>query len=206
MNLADIYNDLDIKMPLLPSSNSLQLVENWEGELGLGFPQYFVLDGRELSYLISALPGFAGSPDCFYTDFDGDGIKDMVLPIGGDLTGDGINDFATILDLNGNGIPDADPSGVFYPIGSPDYKRIVNTQTGSSSIIIMSPDGTMSVYDPSGQLTREMYNEAYSLWIKDNGALDKEFNNYTVSEAFLLLAASAAVVYLFSKIFRRRKL
>lgn len=205
MGLGDIYNDLDTKLPLLPTFDSLQFVENEDGELGLGFAQYVVLDGYELSDLIRVLPCFSGSPGCFYTDFDGDGTKDMVLSLGGDLTGDGINDFANIVDLNGNGIPDADPDSVFYPIDSPDYKRIVDSQFGRA-IIIMSPDGTMSVYDPSGHLTREMYNEAYALWIKDNGVLDKEFNNYTVSEGLLFFTAAASIVYLFSKIFRRRKL
>ena len=70
----------------------------------------------------------------------------------------------------------------------------------------MSPDGTMTVYDPAGTLTRETYNEAYALWLKDNGALDKQFDNYSVTEALLLPVAIAAVVILLCKIFKRRKL
>lgn len=206
MNLGEIYNSFETEAPpLLPTSSGLQFVEDFEGTLGLGYPQYLIFDSYEFSDLVSALPCFSGSTSCFYTDVDGDGVKDMILPLGSDFTGDGVSDFAYVLDLNGNGIPDYDPDSAFYPIDSPDYKRIVNTQS-SGGIIIMSPDGTMSVYDPAGQLTREMYNEAYALWLKDNSALDKLFSNYSVSEAFLFVVALAAVVTLFGKIFRRRKL
>lgn len=188
LNLAEIYSEFDTEAPpLLPTAeNGLQLVEDLEGVLGLGYPQYFVLDGFELSEMLSAFPYFTGSSSCFYTDVDGDGIRDMIVPIGGDLTGDGVTDFAYVLDMDGNGIPDADPEGVFYPVGSEDYKRIISTRT-QGGIIIMSSDGSMTVYDPAGTLTYETYNEAYALWLKDNSALDKKFDNYSVSEGLLFL-------------------
>lgn len=204
MNIADIYEDFETVPPILfPSSDSLQLTENYDGELGLGYPQYYVLDSGELAYMISAAPAFSGSPGCFYTDIDGDGIKEMIASVGGDLTGDGINDFAYILDLNGNGIPDADPDSPFYPIDSPDYKRIISTRT-NGGIIIISSDGTMSVYDPSGTLTAETYNEAYALWAESNGILNKPLDYFSVTEGLLALTLLFSVFNFVRGLFTRK--
>lgn len=207
MNLGEIYSDFETSAPpLLPDgSGGLQMCEDLEGNLGLGFPQYFVIDSFEFSDMVAALPSFSGSPGCYYTDIDGDGVKDMVFPLGADFTGDGFSDFGYVLDLNSNGIPEADPSAPFYPIDSPDYNRIVKART-QGGIIIMSPDGTMSVYDPSGQLVREDYNAAYALWLKDNGALDKHFEHYSVTEALLFFIFLGSITGLICKIFKRRKL
>lgn len=206
MSLGEIYNNFETEAPpLLPTSDGLQYVEDFDGVLGLGYPQYAILDGFEFADLVSALPGFSGSPNCFYTDIDGDGIKDMIIPLGGDFTGDGVTDFAYVVDDNGNGIPDYDPDSVFYPIDSPDYKRIVDTRSGGG-IIIMSPDGAMTVYDPAGTLTRETYNEAYALWLKDNGALDKHFDNYSVTEGLLFLLFVLVSVGICKFVFGRRGL
>lgn len=73
------------------------------------------------------------------------------------------------------------------------------------SIIIVNPDGTMTIYDTAGNITEEVVDTATSLWVSKNGALDKPFNNYSVSEALLLPVAVASVVALTCKIFKRRK-
>lgn len=73
-------------------------------------------------------------------------------------------------------------------------------------IIIVSPDGTMTIYDEAGNITAEVADTAYSLWLSENGALDKRFDHYSVSEALLLVIALGSLVGLVSKIFKRRKL
>lgn len=79
-------------------------------------------------------------------------------------------------------------------------------ERGQLQIIMMSPDGTMTVYDEAGNITAEIVDNAYSLWLSENGALDKPFSNYSVSEALLLFIAIGAVVGLICKVFKRRKL
>ena len=64
----------------------------------------------------------------------------------------------------------------------------------------------MTVYDEAGNITAEIVDNAYSLWLSENGALDKPFANYSVSEALLLFIAIGAVVGLICKVFKRRKL
>lgn len=73
--------------------------------------------------------------------------------------------------------------------------------TGSDlQIIIISPDGTMTIYDETGTVTVEDCDTAYSLWLSENNFLDKSFDNYSVSEGFLFLiffAVAAAVIKFF---------
>lgn len=75
-----------------------------------------------------------------------------------------------------------------------------------TQIVIVTPDGTMMIYDEAGDLTDEVTNTAYNLWLSEYGALNKQFDYYSVTEALLLPVAIAAVVTLLGKIFRRRKL
>lgn len=102
-------------------------------------------------------------------------------------------------DDDGDGEPDT-PELPFFEI-DPEEQTAVE-----KSIIIMNSDGTMTIYDEGGNITAEDCDTAYSLWVSDNGALDKPFDNYTVSEALLLFIAIGAVVGLIFKIFKRRKL
>ena len=73
-------------------------------------------------------------------------------------------------------------------------------------IIIVSPDGTMTIYDEGGNITAEVADNAYSLWLSENNALEKRFEHYSVSEALLLFIAVGSLVGLIGKIFKRRKL
>ncbi len=79
-------------------------------------------------------------------------------------------------------------------------------ERGELQIIVISPDGTMTIYDEAGNITAEVADNAYSLWLSENGALDKPFKNYSVTEALLLIVALGSLVGLISKIFKRRKL
>lgn len=72
--------------------------------------------------------------------------------------------------------------------------------------IIVLPDGTMTVYDPDTEAYTSASEDAYILWASKYGALDKPFKLYSVSEALLLVIAVASVVFIFGKIFKRRKL
>lgn len=91
----------------------------------------------------------------------------------------------------------------FLPI-DPDTPPVY--ETPPLQFIIIGPDGTMTIYDEEGNITAEDCDTAYSLWISENGALDKPFSNYSVSEALLLFIAAGSVVGLIFKIFKRRKL
>lgn len=80
------------------------------------------------------------------------------------------------------------------------------TERGELRIVIISPDGTMTYYDEGGNLTAEVADTAYSLWLSENAALEKPFANYSVSEALLLFIAIGSIIGLISKVFKRRKL
>ena len=80
------------------------------------------------------------------------------------------------------------------------------TERGELRIIIISPDGTMTYYDEGGNITAEVADTAYNLWLSENAALDKPFANYSVSEALLLFIAIGSIVGLICKVFKRRKL
>lgn len=72
-------------------------------------------------------------------------------------------------------------------------------------IIIISPDGTVVAYDNTGTIIEDDYENAYSLWLSENRALDKPFDFYTVSEGLLLLIAIVSVVSFFGRLFFRRR-
>lgn len=78
------------------------------------------------------------------------------------------------------------------------------TERGELQIIIISPDGSMTIYDEGGNITAEVADTAYSLWLSENAALDKKFENYSVSEALLFFIALGSLVGLISKVFKRR--
>ncbi len=92
------------------------------------------------------------------------------------------------------------------PVIPVDPKPEEPTTSTETQIIIVTPDGSMMIYDEAGNITAEIADTAYSLWLSDNGALDKRFDHYSVSEALLLVIALGSLVGLVSKIFKRRKL
>lgn len=64
----------------------------------------------------------------------------------------------------------------------------------------------MMIYDETGNLSAEVADTAYTLWLSENAALDKPFSNYSVSEALLFFIAFGSLVGLVSKLFKRRKM
>ncbi len=196
---------------LIPDLDSGYCLVNDGDLVGLGMPQYELIDGSLITDYIDTTnpfnpPVISGNTDGYLLDLDYDTeFDDVLVPLGADFTGDGLPDFGWILDEDDNGIPDASPDFPFYPAGSDEYHQIVEqSEPFGGGIIIMSPDGSMTVYDPDGNLVREDYNEAYSLWLQDNAALDKPFSFYSVSEALLLIVAISAGVSLVGKLFKRR--
>ncbi len=103
----------------------------------------------------------------------------------------------------GNTRADETPSAESEPVTS---SLPTLTERGELRIVIISPDGTMTYYDEGGNLTAEVADTAYSLWLSENAALEKPFANYSVSEALLLFIAIGSVIGLISKVFKRRKL
>ncbi len=99
-------------------------------------------------------------------------------------------------DTDGDGIPDLDVVEWLIPETSSRVEK---------SFIIMSADGTMTVYDESGSITAEDCDTAYSLWVSENGIMSKPLNNYTVTEGLLLIAGIVACFGFVFKMFRRRK-
>lgn len=196
---------------VIPNLDNGYCIVNDVDKIGLGLPMYQLIDGSFISDYIDVsdpnnLPIVSGNGDGYLVDLDYDGDNDDVLvPFGADFSGDGVPDFGWLVDDDDNGVPDASPDFPFYPVGSDAYHQIVErSESLSGGIIIMSPDGSMTVYDPEGNLVREDYNEAYSLWLHDNAALDKPFSYYSVTEALLLIVALFAGVSLFGKVFKRR--
>lgn len=204
----DLQEDIisfDLTIPDL--SNGYCLCNDGD-QIGIGLPELRIIDCTEIG---DYLPydqydtSVTGNDHGYILDIDGDGVDDDVLIPLPDFTGDGRSDWGWIVDNDDNGLPDVSPISPFYPVGSPEYHTIVeHSQPIQGGIVIMSADGTMSIYDPAGELTEETYSEAYQLWCKDNGALVKPFDYYTVSEALLLFVAGFAVVSLISKLFKRR--
>lgn len=82
------------------------------------------------------------------------------------------------VDEDGDGNPD-------YP-ELPDYEIPVETEK-DTSIIIVSPDGTMCIYDENGNIKAENCDMAYSLWLSENGVMEKKLDNYSVTEGLLFL-------------------
>jgi len=98
-------------------------------------------------------------------------------------------------DSDGDGVPDVDVT-----------EWLVSSDGAvEKSFIIMSADGTMTVYDEGGNITAEDCDTAYSLWVSENGIMNKPLDNYTVTEGLLLIAGIVACFGFVAKLFRRRK-
>lgn len=182
---------------LIPDLSADYCIVNKGDEIGIGFPELRIVDNTDMADMLDEV--IVGNNNGVIVD------SDTYVPLPFDTTGDGVNDWGKIVDADDNGIPDAAPEAPFYPVGSDGYNQIIQSgRTDEKSFIIVSAEGTVSIYDPNGDLTEEDYNEAYTLWLKDNAALDKPFKNYSVTEALLLIVALFAGVSLIGKLFKRR--
>lgn len=181
-------------------------------KVGLGYPQYKVLSGIDVAQHYDLFvpdadyPVISGNDNGYLVDWDSDLENDDVLiPMDWDLDGDGLDDWGWLIDDNNDGLPDASPDGPFYPVGSDEYHDIAAQSEEGVSIVVMNPDGTMSIYDNNGNLTEEICDKAYELWVSDNGAMVKEFQYYSVTEAMLFIIAAVTLVGFFVKLFKRKR-
>lgn len=179
--------------------------------VGIGLPAYKIIDGITMGEYIDFndlydYPVITGNDDGFLVDMDHDGDNDDVLVPLSDLTGDGYQEYGWILDSDHNGVPDASTDYPYYELGSEEYFEIIGSYSDvGKSFIIMSSDGTMTVYDEAGNITAEDCDNAYSLWVSDNGILDKPINDYTVTEGFLLIGIVVGIFAFARKLFRKRR-
>lgn len=98
-------------------------------------------------------------------------------------------------DTDGDGTPDTDVLEYILP---------QTEATIEKSIIIMSADGTMTVYDEGGNITAEDCDTAYSLWVSENGIMDKSLDNYSVTEGLLLCVLLMGAFYFIKSLFRKK--
>lgn len=201
-----VLHTLEMTIPDL--SNGYCLVSDGD-TVGLGMPMFELIDGMDITLYAdtldpSSLPTVTANGNGYLLDADFDGDEDDVIVAMDDLTGDGMQDFGLLVDADDNGIPDASRSAPYYPVGSPEYKQIIAQTSNIPSIVVMSPDGTMSVYDTSGQITAEDCDTAYSLWVAENGIMDKQLDNYSVTEGLLLCMLLLGGFYFVKSLFKRK--
>lgn len=195
----EVMYSFDVSIPDLSDG---YCIVNKGDEIGLGLPELRPVDQIDIiDYLTDSI---SGNSNGYLIDRNADGDPEVYVPLPFDVTGDGLDDWGQVVDSDHNGVPDASDDAPFYPVGSDGYNQIISSQDSGKSLIIVSPDGNISVYDPAGDLQYEDFNEAYSLWLKDNAALDKPFSYYSVTEALLLIVALFAGVSLVGKLFKRR--
>lgn len=114
------------------------------------------------------------------------------------LVGKAIDGIVSIfIDEDGDGSPD-------YP-ELPDYEIPVEVETQvDKSIIIVSPDGTMCIYDENGNIRAEDCDLAYSLWLSENNVMEKKLDNYSVTEGLLALILLFTVINFIRGLFVRK--
>lgn len=130
-------------------------------------------------------------------------IEDTIKKLIGYIVGDdGELKPVKFTDENGDGVPD-NPEEPLLPWSPtdifPDYEP--NKVT---TYIIVNPDGTMTIYDESGNITAENCDMAYSLWLSDNGIMSKKMNNYSVTEGLLFLILLLTAFNFVRGLFRRK--
>lgn len=76
--------------------------------------------------------------------------------------------------------------------------------TREVTIIFISADGTMTVYDESGELKPEDCDKAYSMWVSENGIMSKKLDNYSVTEGLLALVLLFTAINFVRGLFRRK--
>ncbi len=102
-----------------------------------------------------------------------------------------------LIDEDDNGEPD-NPD-------FPDIRIPIDTETKvEKSIIIVSPDGTMCIYDENGNIVAEDCDLAYSLWVADNNIMSKSLDTYSVSEGLLALLVLFTVLKFVWGLFTRK--
>lgn len=75
------------------------------------------------------------------------------------------------------------------------------------NVVVITPDGPLVFYDGGNNSDYEtLVSQATEQWVNTNGATNKLFKNYSVTEALLFIIAACALFFFFKNIFKRRKL
>lgn len=124
-------------------------------------------------------------------------------------------------DEDGDGVPD-DPENPFReydeepddwepfdplpenPIIPVDPNPVEPAPQRIITFFVVAPDGTMTIYDESGEITPEDCDYAYSLWVSDNGIMSKKLDNYSVTEGLLALVLLFTAINFVRGLFRRK--
>lgn len=169
-------------------------------EIGIGMPQLRIIDYEDMAGKF--LDTITGTPDGYVRDDNGK----VFFPAPYDATGDGQPDWYEIIDEDDNGVPDASDIAPFYPVGSEGYNRFIKQYKSNSQVdfIMLAPDGTMTVYDQNGNITAEDVDNAYALWVSENGIMTKKLDNYSVSEGLLLCLLIVSGVFFLRSLFKRK--
>lgn len=123
---------------LIPSLDNGYCLCNKGDKIGLGFPQFKLVDGSQIADLIDT-DIVTGNDNGFIVDLDNDGENDDILVPLPDFTGDGLPDWGWLVDRNDDGLPDVSPSSPFYPVGSEGYHEIVSRVTVEDYTIMNKP-------------------------------------------------------------------
>lgn len=189
---------------LIPSFSDGYCLCNDGDDIGVGLPQFDIIDGTTIADIISDVPTITGNSDGYLIDYDHDGeFDDVIIPLP-DFTGDGLGDWGLIIDDDDNGVPDASPDAPFYPVGSDGYDQIANGADGVD-IVLVSSDGEIAVYDRNGNIKADDVDNAYALWVSENGIMNKPIKNYTVTEGLLFLSFVVGAFAFVAKAFRKRR-
>lgn len=188
----------------IPADYNGYTIVNSGDEIGLGFPEYEIIDANEFSNRISANnDGTITVSDDYYIIDD-----DVYMPLPVDYDLDGNTDWGMVIDENHDGIPDASEDGPFYPVGSDEYNRIISTinqgSDGGVDLVVVSPEGEIAVYDRNGNIKAEDVDTAYATWVSTNGIMNKKLDNYSVSEGLLLLLLLISGCFFIRGLFRRK--
>ena len=156
---------------MIPSLDNGYCLCNKGNEIGMGLPQYKILDGFEISELIDT-DIITGNDNGFIVDLDNDGENDDVLIPLPDFTGDGYNDWGWLVDDDDNGLPDVSPFSPFYPVGSEGYTEIISRVSEEDYTIMNKPiaeytvtEGILLIFFIAGAFTffKRMFRRRNSL-------------------------------------------
>ena len=182
----------------IPDMSEGYAIVNRDDEIGIGLPKFELVDGSEMGELLGDT--VTGNNDGYLI---GD---DVYLPMPFDYNGDGRLDWGRVVDEDGNGIPDASDDAPFYPVGSDGYNNFINRYKDNSGvdIVLVSPEGEIAVYDSNGNIKEEDVDTAYKIWVSENGIMNKEIDNYSVSEGLLLCLLLISGVFFIRSLFKRK--
>lgn len=115
---------------------------------------------------------------------------------------DGEKEPVKFIDDDGDGVPD-NPDEPFLPWDPSELLPDVEPEK-ETSYIIVNPDGTMTIFDNAGNITADNCDFAYSLWVSENGIMNKKLDNYSVTEGLLALLLLFTVINFVRGLFRRK--